>query len=311
MISKNMALLAVGAGAGALAVSIMWRLSVLWAASRSSPATAPVAGLAGLRILLTGGTSGIGAASVRLLRAGGARVVFCGRRASHGAAIEAAVRERTSADTFEPGPLALFVPADIRDVRNCSALITRTEAVLGGVDVLVNCAGVVISGSVAAGTNEEAAAAWEESLQTNLLAAVWCTRAVLPGMRARGCGTIVNVCSDWAIVGCRGYAAYAASKAALLQLTRCTALEHASEGIRANALCPGDTAVERWRTEGYARGGDGPVSDSQIASDGACLPLGRVATVDEVAQALAFLVARGSEAMTGAALVIDGGNTAA
>ena len=81
--------------------------------------------------------------------------------------------------------------------------------------------------------------------------------------------------------------------------------------MRANALCPGDTAVERWRTEGYARGSGGPVSDAQAAADGAALPLGRVATEDEVARALAFLVARGTEAMTGAALVVDGGNTAA
>jgi meso-butanediol dehydrogenase/(S,S)-butanediol dehydrogenase/diacetyl reductase len=306
--------LAAAAAGGALAVLLLWRLS-----APAPPPRAPLAavsGLCGLRVLLTGGTSGIGAAAARALRAGGARVVFCGRRADRGAALEAALRARTPGDGGDGGAqpgavLAKFVLADVRSPDACAALFAAAEHALGGVDALVNCAGVVAAGALAAGSDAASAALWADVLDVNLLAPLRLMRLALPGMRARRSGAVVNVASDWALTGARGYCAYATSKAALLQLTRCAALEHARDGIKINALCPGDTAVDRWRTDGYASGGGGPVSDAQAAADARALPLGRACSEDEVARALVFLVARGTESLTGSALVIDGGNTAA
>ena len=293
------------ASAGALAVLTLWRLSAPPPARPGGGGGAGATGVRGLRVLITGGTSGIGAAAARMLCAGGARVVIAGRRAARGAAVEAELRAAAGA-----AAAALFVACDVRDAHACASLFARAEAFLGAVDALVNCAGVVLAGGVADGSEREAAALWAETLEVHVLAPLRMTRLVLPGMRARRSGAIVNVASDWALTGARGYAAYAVAKAALLQLTRCLALEHARDGVRANALCPGDTQVDRWRDEGYARNGAGPVSDAQAAADARSLPLGRACAEDEVAQALVFLLARGCEAMTGSALVIDGGNTA-
>lgn len=254
----------------------------------------PPSGVQGLVVLVTGGTSGIGLASVRALLEGGARVAFTGRRAALGASLAAGHEE------------LLFIEGDVTVGGDRDRAVAAVLSWGGRLDVLFNCAGIVQAGSVA-GTSEEA---WGAVLDVNLTAVWAMTRAVLPVMLASGGGNIINCASDWALVGARGYAAYCVSKAGVVALTRCTALEHARAGIRCNAVCPGDTLVERWGEEGYARGGSGPVTPAQVAADGDELPLGRVADVSEVAAAVVFLASRGCAAMTGTTLVVDGGNTA-
>jgi NAD(P)-dependent dehydrogenase (short-subunit alcohol dehydrogenase family) len=134
------------------------------------------------------------------------------------------------------------------------------------------------------------------------------SRLVLPAMRKAGGGVIVNNASDWGLVGAPNALAYSVSKGAVLQLTRSMALDHARENIRVNAICPGDTQVERWQQAGYHR--DGGDQQELLARLGAALPMGRVGSVAEIARAVLFLACDDSSFMTGAALPVDGGNTA-
>ena len=119
---------------------------------------------------------------------------------------------------------------------------------------------------------------------------------------------IVNNASDWGVVGAREALAYAASKGAMVQMTRSMALDHAHENIRVNAVCPGDTFVERWTQEGYFRDSGAVSQDEALHSD--TIPLGRVARASEIARAVLFLACDDSSFMTGATLLVDGGNTA-
>ena len=141
------------------------------------------------------------------------------------------------------------------------------------------------------------------------MTAVWrMCKLVLPVMRAQGGGVIVNNASDWGVVGARDALAYAASKGAMIQMTRSMALDHAHENIRVNAVCPGDTFVERWTQEGYFRDSGAVSQDEARHSD--TIPLGRVARASEIARAVLFLACDDSSFMTGATLLVDGGNTA-
>jgi meso-butanediol dehydrogenase/(S,S)-butanediol dehydrogenase/diacetyl reductase len=242
--------------------------------------------------LITGGTSGIGRATVELFAAEGARVAFTGRRAQAGAALEAAL------------PGSRFIAADHRQPADCERSVRTALDAFGRIDILFNNAGVVLGGT--AETTSEAD--WAETMEINV-AAVWrMCRAVLPIMRRQGGGVIVNNASDWGLVGTRNALAYCVSKAAVVQMTRCLALDHAAERIRVNAVCPGDTFVERWMEAGYFRW-SGPVTEAE-ASAAADLPLGRVAEAAEIAQAVLFLASDASSFVTGAALPVDGGNTA-
>lgn len=274
-------------------------------------------GVAGLIVLVTGGTSGIGLACVRALRAAGACVAFTGRRAELGASIAAELGGCSwdghihSSSTAEgtraaAAPLpSLFVVGDVTSRPDRDQVVAATVAYYGRIDVLFNNAGIVTKGSTLETSDED----WDSVMRINLTAAFQMTKAVLPHMLSRRSGNIINCASDWGLVGARDYVAYCVSKAGLVQLTRCVALEHARDGIRCNAICPGDTHVERWETSGYAVG-SAPVSKEAIAADGADLPLGRVARTEEVAAAVVFLASREPRAMTGAMLPVDGGNTA-
>jgi NAD(P)-dependent dehydrogenase (short-subunit alcohol dehydrogenase family) len=127
-------------------------------------------------------------------------------------------------------------------------------------------------------------------------------------MRAQGGGVIVNNASDWGLVGARDAVAYATSKGAVVQMTRSMALDHAHENIRINAVCPGDTFVERWVEEGYFRESGRVTEEEARRSDD--LPMRRVADAVEIARAVLFLASDLSSFMTGVALPVDGGNTA-
>ena len=171
---------------------------------------------------------------------------------------------------------------------------------------MFNNAGIVIGGSAEDTSEEDWAAAFELNVR-----AVWrMSRLVIPHLRARGGGAIVNNASDWGLVGARDAVAYCASKGAVIQMTRAMAMDHARENIRINAVCPGDTFVERWTEDGYFRGSGGVDRVQAIQESGAELPMGRVAAVEEIAKAVLFLVSDDSSFVTGAILAVDGGNTA-
>ena len=127
-------------------------------------------------------------------------------------------------------------------------------------------------------------------------------------MRAQGGGVIVNNASDWGIVGGPHYTAYSASKGAVVLLTKSVALEVARDNVRVNAICPGDTVVERWRVSERR---DRLISfEEELKAMGENLPIGRVGAVEEIANAVLFLASDESSFMTGATLIVDGGNTA-
>lgn len=251
--------------------------------------------------LITGGTSGIGAATARLFVAEGARVAFTGRRNELGAAREAELGIR--AGNYEA---ARYIPADHAKLEDCERAVAETLAVFGHLDILFNNAGVVHGGKA----DETSEADWAETLAVNVTGVWRMSRLALAHMRERGYGVIVNNASDWGLVAGRASVAYCTSKGAVIQMTKAMAVDHAREGIRVNAVCPGDTFVERWLAEGYHRNTERVSSEDMLREMGAALPMGRVGDAEEIARAVLFLASEESSFMTGATLVVDGGNTA-
>src|SRR4030042_1166578 len=227
--------------------------------------------------LITGGTSGIGRATAELFAAEGARVAITGRRAKLG---------RQVADATG----GIYLQADHRRQQDCESVVRGALEAFGRIDILFNNAGIVVSGT-AEGTSEQD---WEDTLLLNVTAVWRMSRLVIPIMRAQGGGVIVNNASDWALVGAPSVVAYCTSKGAVVQMTRAMALDHAAENIRVNAVCPGDTFVERWMNEGfYRQSGKGSEEEARTTD----LPIGRVAEASDIARAVLFLATAASSFM--------------
>lgn len=240
--------------------------------------------------LITGGTSGIGKATVQLFTEEGAKVAFTGRREQPG------IQVAKQTDGY-------FIRADHRRMEDCERAVAETVDRFKRIDILFNNAGIVVSGTAESTSEQD----WDDTMLLNVTGVWRMSRLVLPIMRAQGGGVIINNASDWAFVGAPAVVAYCASKGAVLQMTRAMAIDHAGENIRINAICPGDTFVERWVKDGYYRG-TGAVSEAEARETD--LPIGRVAETSEIARAVLFLATENSSFMTGSALIVDGGNTA-
>ena len=245
--------------------------------------------------LVTGATSGIGLACAKQMAGLGARLVLTGRDMERGRSLT----EEINASGGE----ASFVAGDIRDPDFCQRLVDTTCRRFGRLDVLVNSAGISLGGSALQTTDQQ----WYDTIAVNVTALFFLSRAALRVMKAQGGGSIVNVASDWGLVGGRDAAAYCASKGAVVLLTKAMALDHAHDNIRVNAICPGDTdtamMAETYRQKGvsYEKGKE---------ASAAGIPMGRMATAVEIANVICFLASEGSSFMTGVALPVDGGNTA-
>jgi NAD(P)-dependent dehydrogenase (short-subunit alcohol dehydrogenase family) len=228
------------------------------------------------RALVTGGGSGIGAAVARRLAADGFEVVVSD------ASLEAA---------GELGAEALGL--DVRDEQ-------QVAPAMADVDVLINVAGI---GST---TNapETPLDVWENVFAVNARGTFLCCKHAIPGMIARGGGSIVNVASVAALVGLRNRAAYSASKGAVVSLTRALAIDHVGDGIRVNAVCPG-TVDSPWVRRLVEESGESLDALRQRQ------PMGRLGTPDEIADSVAYLASDRAAFVTGSVLVIDGGLTAA
>jgi NAD(P)-dependent dehydrogenase (short-subunit alcohol dehydrogenase family) len=252
--------------------------------------------LSGKVALITGGTSGIGEATAKVFAREGARVAITGRRVELGEAVVAQIKRS--------GGEAIFIAADVAQAEDCRRSIEETITAYGRIDILFNNAGIVTPGRL----EETSVDDWMQTFDVNVKGTYLMMKLVLPIMRARGGGVIVNNASDWGIVGGPGYTAYSASKGAVVLLTKSVALEVARDHIRVNAICPGDTYIERWR-EDERRAGS--ISfEEELRVMGEDLPIGRVGTVEEIARSVLFLACDDSSFMTGAALIVDGGNTA-
>jgi NAD(P)-dependent dehydrogenase (short-subunit alcohol dehydrogenase family) len=252
--------------------------------------------LQGKVALITGGTSGIGAATAHVFAREDARVAITGRRHELGEAVVAQIKRS--------GGEAIFIAADVTRVEDCRRSIDETIAAFGRIDILFNNAGIVMQGTLEETSEED----WTRTFDVNVKGAYLMTKLALPIMRGQGGGVIVNNASDWGIVGGPHYTAYSASKGAVVMLTKSVALEVARDKIRVNAVCPGDTVVDRWRSD-ERRNPSGDFEE-ELKAMGAELPIGRVGTVGEIANAVLFLASDESSFMTGATLIVDGGNTA-
>jgi NAD(P)-dependent dehydrogenase (short-subunit alcohol dehydrogenase family) len=240
--------------------------------------------------LITGGTSGIGKTTVELFTSEGAQVAFTGRREKLGRELA----KKTGAH---------FIRADHRLMEDCKRSVNETVEQYGRIDILFNNAGIVTSGTAETTSDAD----WDETILLNVTAVWRMSKLVLPVMRSHGGGVIINNASDWAFVGAPAVVAYCTSKGAVIQMTRAMAIDHASENIRINAVCPGDTFVERWVNNGFYHGST-PVTEAEARQTD--LPMGRVAETIEIARAVLFLASDDSSFMTGTTLLVDGGSTA-
>lgn len=254
--------------------------------------------LSGKTAIITGATSGIGKATAELFAQEGANVVITGRRAELG--------QRVSDGINQKGGRCVFVQADHTQAAACSHVLERTLAEFGRVDILFNNAGIVTHGT-AESTSEET---WQKTLDINITAVWRMSRVVIPVMRAQGGGVIVNNGSDWSVVADKDALPYIMSKGAVGMMTKAMALDHARENIRVNAVCPGDTLVDRWLETGYFEGTDPVTLEAAIKAAGEYLPMGRFGKPEEIAKAVLFLASDDSSFMTGHLLLVDGGNTA-
>jgi NAD(P)-dependent dehydrogenase (short-subunit alcohol dehydrogenase family) len=245
--------------------------------------------------IVTGSTAGIGLETARLLAEEGARVAVCGRDPDR---VEAARRETGA---------ALAVACDLADADEPARLVREVEGALGGVDCLVNNIGYATQTDFAALTEAD----WEAMWQLNVMSYVRAIQAVLPGMRERRYGRIVNVSSTAAKRPSTGMPNYSVTKAAVLSLSRLVADLYAKDGILCNAVCPGPTLSPAWIGPGgladqlAERTGK---SREQVLEDvGKGRPIGRMARPDEAAAVIAFLCSDRASYVTGAAWSADGG----
>jgi NAD(P)-dependent dehydrogenase (short-subunit alcohol dehydrogenase family) len=241
----------------------------------------------GKTAIVTGGASGIGEATARLFAAEGASVVIADVESSG-----AAVADQLRAEGRE----AAFVRTDVTSAREAENLIEETLRRYGQLDILHNNAGVLVIGDVVS----LAEADWDRCMDINLKSVFLVSKYAVPAMRRAGGGAIVNTASVAGKAGGRGYAVYGASKAGIIVLTQCMALDLAPDHIRVNAVCPGPTATRmvlgltndpdhertRWSKE---------------------LPAGRMGQPEDTAKVVAYLASDDAAFVTGAAWVVDGG----
>ncbi len=238
------------------------------------------------RILITGGASGIGAATVARFQEDGCRVAALD--------VDEAMLAQSGAD--------VKVVCDVSDDASVAAAVEQAAAELGGLDVVVTAAGVASRGSVVECTPKE----FGRVMSINVRGVYLTCRATIPHLRTAGGGAIVVVASQLGMVAVPDAAAYCASKGAAVNLTRAMALDHAGEGIRVNCVCPGPTdtpLVERF----FADSGDAAGTRKAFEDAGV---IGRLIEPAEIAEAIAYLASERAKATVGTALVVDAGYTA-
>ena len=246
----------------------------------------------GKRVLITGSSRGIGRAAAEVLLAAGATVAVNGRSA-------ASTAEGIKA--LGGGERLVAAAGDVGTVDGCNAIVAAAVAAMGGLDVLVNSAGIGDSRPMA----DCDEAMWDATMNINLKGTFFCIQAAFPHLK-KAHGNIVNVASDAGLIGEKGLSVYCASKAGVVNLTRALALEFAPQ-VRINSVCPGYVDTDMVRRDGIDQAAD-PGAAEQALLD--YTPLRRLAQPIEIGRAIAYLASDDAVFITGAALQIDGGTTA-
>jgi NAD(P)-dependent dehydrogenase (short-subunit alcohol dehydrogenase family) len=251
--------------------------------------------LSGKVALITGATSGIGAACAMLFAEEGAAVAVVGRNADRGRAVEDRIQAA--------GGRAVFVRGDVCRADECRRAVDETVGAFGRLDILFNNAGVYVENDAIDCSEEE----WDAQVDTSLKGAFLMSKFALPHMVSQGSGSIVNCSSGWGLVGGEKAVAYCAAKGGMVVMTKAMALDHGRQGVRVNAVCPGDTdtPMEREDAERKRMSWDEYV---RWAAEGRPIP--RMASPEEVARAVLFLASEDSSFITGTALPVDGGGVA-
>jgi meso-butanediol dehydrogenase / (S,S)-butanediol dehydrogenase / diacetyl reductase len=246
-------------------------------------------------VLVTGSTTGIGEACAHVFAESGAAVMVCGRNADRGRAVVESIEAA--------GGVAQFIAVDLRGPAECDRLAAETIDRLGGLDILVNNAGILYTANALETTDEQ----WLDTMAVNVNALFYMSRAAVRHMKSVGKGVIVNIASEWGLNGEPKHVAYCASKGAVLQITRCMALDHARDHIRVNSVSPGEIHTRMVDDILAKRGGDLAQSLQELAAG---IPMRRLAHPVEVARCVSFLASDLASYVTGTNLSVDGGNDA-
>ena len=243
----------------------------------------------GNAVVVTGAASGMGAVTAREFKAAGAQVIIVDRNGT----LARQVAEEISAG--EP------IVGDVSDPGFCNQAIAAVLERYGQVDVLVNAAGVIVRADAHHTSNDQ----WQRVMNINVGGVFFMSRAVIGPMKAQGRGAIVNFGSIWGDLGSAGVVAYCASKGAVHQITRAMALDHVADGIRVNAVCPGEVNTPMLASERSE-----PVTDEVMRSLAESVPMGRLADPVEIARVVLFLASDAASYMTGALVKVDAGYSA-
>ena len=241
--------------------------------------------LQGKVALITGFGSGLGQAIAVLFAKEGARVVGLSRRQEAG--------EKTIERINSVGGEAVFVSGDVRSETEVQAAVAKVISSFGALDIVVNSAGIRITGTATDISKED----WDAVLGTNLTGTFLVSRAAIPELRRRGGGCIINISAISGIHGTPGRVAYSASKGGVVNLTEAMALDHASEQIRVNCICPGPTETPMTTV----------TSPEQRVRMDKRVPIGRIGQPEDIAEAALYLASDAARQVTGAILPVDGG----
>lgn len=236
-------------------------------------------------VIVTGGASGMGRACAGEFVASGARVVIVDRNGP--------LAEEVATQLG-----AVAMSGDISESTFCDAVVAETVQRFGRLDALVNAAGVIVRAAGQDTTDVQ----WHHIMGVNVSGTFFMCRAALRVMKPAGRGAIVNFGSIWGDLGSSGVAAYCASKGAVHNLTRALAMDHAGDGIRINAVCPGEVRTPMLQSERSE-----PVTDEMLARIAATVPMGRLAEPVEIARVVAFLASDNASYMTGTLVSVDAG----
>ena len=237
--------------------------------------------LSGKKALVTGAAGGIGQAIVKALTDAGAAIAATDIQ-------------------LEGIPCDAAIPGDLTDSAHCDALPAKAREALGGLDIVINNAGVIRRGVITDSTDDD----YVQSMAVNVEAPFRICRAAIPILAANGGGAIVNVSSCWGVRPGPNHPLYCMSKAALASMTQCLGHDHAHQGIRVNAVCPNEVDTPMLRSGFSARGID---PEKAIDDLNRSVPLGHIAQPEEIADVVLFLASDQSRYMCGALVEVNGG----